>query len=208
MEKFTDTDRGRGAAADGEHRYRQGHSGALPQDHQALRPRRASVRHAALRQRGQGAAGLRAQPGAVPPRADPHRAREFRLRVLARARALGAARFRHPLRHRAGLRRHLLQQLLQERHPADPPAARGLRPADRGREAGRQRAHHRRSRAPGRGPPERRGNPLRHRPVPQAPAAERPRRHRPDAAARAPRSTTYETRQREQSCPGCRPPTA
>ena len=66
------------------------------------------------------------------------------------------------------LRRHLLQQQLQERHPADPPAARDLRCADRRREARRQRAHHRRSRAPGGGAAERRGDPLRHRPVPQA----------------------------------------
>ena len=37
-----------------------------------------------------------------------------------RARAVGAARFRHPLRDLDLVRRHLLQQLLQERHPADP----------------------------------------------------------------------------------------
>ena len=37
----------------------------------------------------------------------------------SRACALGAARFRHTLPHRAVLRRHLLQQLLQERHLAD-----------------------------------------------------------------------------------------
>ena len=116
--------------------------------------------------------------------ADHHRARELRLRLVARARPLGAAGFRHPLHHRAGLRRHLLQQQLQERHPADPPAARGLRPADRRRQAGRQRPRHHRPGAPGRHPPERRGNPLRDRPVPQASAAERPRRHRPDPAAR------------------------
>ena len=44
---------------------------------------------------------------------------------IARACALGAARLRHPLRDRAVLRRHLLQQLLQERHPADRAAAGG-----------------------------------------------------------------------------------
>ena len=37
---------------------------------------------------------------------------------IARARAVGAPGFRHPLRDRHLLRRHLLQQLLQERHPA------------------------------------------------------------------------------------------
>ncbi len=40
---------------------------------------------------------------------DPDRRGEFRLRVEPRARALGVARFRHPLRHRAELCRHLLQ---------------------------------------------------------------------------------------------------
>src|SRR3546814_5587868 len=49
---------------------------------------------------------------------------QFRLRLEPRARPLGALGFRHTLRHRAELRRHLLQQLLQERHPADPAAAR------------------------------------------------------------------------------------
>ena len=50
--------------------------------------------------------------------ADPARAQEFRLRQLARARALGAAAVRLQVRHRAVLRRHLLQQQLQERLPA------------------------------------------------------------------------------------------
>jgi 3-isopropylmalate/(R)-2-methylmalate dehydratase small subunit len=44
--------------------------------------------------------GLRAQPAALPGRADPAHARELRLRQLARARALGAARFRLPRRDR------------------------------------------------------------------------------------------------------------
>ncbi len=104
---------------------------------------------------------------------DHHRAREFRLRLLARARPLGAAGFRHPLHHRAGFRRHLLQQQLQERHPADPPAARGLRPVDRRHQAGRQCPRHHRPCPPGGDPPERRGNRLRDRPVPQTFAAER-----------------------------------
>ena len=132
MEKFTTLTAVAAPMPMAEHRHRQGHPGALPQDHQALGPRRASVRPAALRQRGQGTPGLHAEPGTLPPRADHHRAREFRLRLLARARAVGAAGFRHPLHHRAGFRRHLLQQQLQERHAADPPAARDLRRADRG----------------------------------------------------------------------------
>jgi 3-isopropylmalate/(R)-2-methylmalate dehydratase small subunit len=44
---------------------------------------------------------------------DPGGGRQFRLRLKPRARSLGAAGFRHPLRHRAQLRRHLLWQLLQ-----------------------------------------------------------------------------------------------
>ena len=50
---------------------------------------------------------------------DHRRRRQFRLRLEPRARAVGAARFRHPLRDLDQLRRHFLQQLLQERHPAD-----------------------------------------------------------------------------------------
>ena len=61
---------------------------------------------------------------------------------IARARALGAARFRHPLRDRAVVRRHLLQQLLQERHPAHRAAAGGRRQADGRRRPRRQRDHH------------------------------------------------------------------
>jgi 3-isopropylmalate/(R)-2-methylmalate dehydratase small subunit len=63
-------------------------------------------------------------------RADPGRRRQFRLRLVARARALGAARLRHPLRDLHQLRRHLLQQLLQERHPADPGDEEDARQAD------------------------------------------------------------------------------
>src|ERR1700723_2396711 len=40
--------------------------------------------------------------------------------LVARTCPLGFARLRHPLRNLDGFRRHLLQQLLQERHPADP----------------------------------------------------------------------------------------
>ena len=51
---------------------------------------------------------------------------QFRLRLVARERRVGAAETRHPRVHRAELRRHLLQQLLPER-----PAARSCcrRPA-------------------------------------------------------------------------------
>ncbi len=156
-------DRRGGAVAAGQRRHRQDHPGAVPQDHQAHRARRAPVRHAALRAGGRRAAGLRAEPAGVPPRGNPDRARELRLRLVARARAVGVAGFRHTLRDRAGLRRHLPQQLLQERHPAGPPAARGVRPADGGRQAGRQRPADRRPGAAGRGAAQRRGDPVRDR---------------------------------------------
>ena len=45
--------------------------------------------------------GLRPQQAAIPPGQDPGRRRQFRLRLVARACALGAAGFRHPLRDRA-----------------------------------------------------------------------------------------------------------
>ena len=63
--------------------------------------------------------GLRAERAALPGARDPARAPQFRLRQLARARAVGAARLRLPRGDRAVVRRHLLQQLLQERPAAD-----------------------------------------------------------------------------------------
>ena len=70
---------------------------------------------------------------------DPRRRRQFRLRLVARACALGAAGFRHPGGRLDQLRRHLLQQLLQERHPADRAAAGAGRQADGRCREGRQR---------------------------------------------------------------------
>ena len=49
----------------------------------------------------------------------PAGAQELRLRLLARTRAVGARPIRLSRHHRAELRRHLLQQLLQERPAAD-----------------------------------------------------------------------------------------
>ena len=110
---------------------------------------------------------------------------EFRLRLESRARALGACRVRLPRADRAELRRHLLQQLLQERRAAD--RARrsgrgsvcsrkcwptpGYKLTDRPRRADR---HH----AVGR------GTPLQRRPLPQAVPAQRLGRHRSDVAPR------------------------
>jgi hypothetical protein len=112
-------------------------------------------------------------------RADPRRGRQFRLRLLARARALGAARFRHPLRDRHLLRRHLLQQLLQERHPADRPAAGRRGQADGRRPRGANATvtvdlEARTITGPDGGVIKFEST------LPQALPAERPRRHRPD----------------------------
>ncbi len=63
--------------------------------------------------------GFRAERPALPGRVDPARAPQFRLRQFARARAVGAGGLRLPRVHRAVVRRHLLQQLLQERPAAD-----------------------------------------------------------------------------------------
>ena len=93
---------------------------------------------------------LRAQPAALPGRLDPARAQELRLRLVARARAVGAAAVRLPRPDRAELRRHLLQQLLQERPAADRAArAPGRQAVRRGRRVRRLSADDR-PRAPGR----------------------------------------------------------
>ena len=120
---------------------------------------------------------------ALPQGRDPDRRREFRLRQLARACALGAARLRHPLRDRAQLRRHLLQQLLQERRPADrtragadrAPAARGGRGQEPDLHVDLEQQHDPAA-------DRQRAVRLRGRSVPQALPAERPRRRRPDHA--------------------------
>ena len=54
-----------------------------------------------------------AEPAALPRRANPAHAQKLRMWLFARARPLGIGRLRFPRRHRPQLRRHLLQQLLQ-----------------------------------------------------------------------------------------------
>jgi 3-isopropylmalate/(R)-2-methylmalate dehydratase small subunit len=66
---------------------------------------------------------LRAERPEIRERADPAGPRELRLRLLARARALGDRRFRAARHHCPELCRHLPQQLLQERSSADRPGA-------------------------------------------------------------------------------------
>ena len=102
---------------------------------------------------------------------------QLRLRLLARARPLGAGGLRLRGDHRALLRRHLLLQLHQGRAAAGDPR-RGALPRRRrgGRGADRRRRRDRHLR--------RRRLQVRDRARRQAPAAQRPRRHRHHAGER------------------------
>ena len=120
--------RTRRAARPRERRHRRDHPEAVPEVDQAVGLRPQPVRRMALprsgrarhRQREAAAQSeVRAERGTLPGRIDPARAAQLRLRQLARARAVGARRLRLSRGHRAVVRRHLLQQLLQERPAAD-----------------------------------------------------------------------------------------
>ena len=142
MEKFTDPHGARRAARPRERRHRRDHPEAVPEVDQAHRLRPEPVRRVALPRPGrarhgpgreEAQPGLRPEPAALPGRLDPPRAQELRLRLLARARAVGAAAVRLQGDHRAVVRGHLLQQLLQERAAADRPARLPGRPPVRRR---------------------------------------------------------------------------
>ena len=153
-------------------RHRPDHPQAVPQARRAHRLRRVPV----LRL-GEGAGlGAAEEP-------DPRRRAELRLRLEPRARPVGAGGLRLPGDHRAELRRHLPLQLHEDRAaPGRAARAYALRGDRRGRRGpGRPRR-------PG-GALAGRDGALRDRPGDQAPAAERPRRHRADARAGAMRST-------------------
>ena len=83
---------------------------------------------------------------AVPAGAHPRRQSEFRLRLLARARGLGALRLRIPCRHRPELRRHLPGEQPEERAAAYRPAAGGRLGRDRAARSQPRRNDLRRSR--------------------------------------------------------------
>src|SRR5258708_19721520 len=74
----------------------------------------------AVRGMGEGPA-VRAETAALQGCDDPARAQELRLRLLARACAVGADGVRLSLRHCAFVRRYLLHQLVQERFSAGGP---------------------------------------------------------------------------------------
>ena len=107
----------RGPAA---HRYRHrpDHPCPLPAHHDARRPGQAAVRRLALSCRRHAESGVRAQQAGSAGLQDPGRRPQFRLRLVARARAVGAARFRHPRRDQHRVRRHLPLQLAEERSRA------------------------------------------------------------------------------------------
>ncbi len=158
-----DIDRRRRAARDRQCRHRHDHPQAISEDDQAHRPRRRPVLGDALQRRRLAQSRLRAQQARLRQGQDSRRRRQFRLRLVARARALGAARFRHPLRHLDRLRRHFLQQLLQERHSAGQGVAGRSGEADGRRAARRQRDADRRSAGAGNPRPRRRRRQVRDR---------------------------------------------
>ncbi len=152
----------------------------------------------ALPRRRQREARLRPEPASpTGRRRGPDRRREFRLRLLAASTRPGrcsisasaaSSRRASPTSSTTTASR---TASCRSRLPR-----RRSRPADGGRDAGRQRRAHDRPRAAGSDRARRRGDPLRGRPLPQALPAERPRRHRPDAAEGGTRSTPSRPRQR------------
>ena len=118
-------------------RHRPDHPERLAQAGRAHRLRRGPVLGVARELR------LRAQPGAVRRRADPRRRAQLRHRLVTRARAVGARGLRVPGRHLAALRRHLPQQLPEDRAAAGrrcpPTSSTRIMRADRGRPVARDR---------------------------------------------------------------------
>ncbi len=108
-----------GRAAVHEHRHGPDHPRAVSHDDDEGRPGQPGFRGLALRRQRRAEAGLRAQPAGGRRLRDSRRRAQFRLRLLARARALGVAGFRLPRRRQHRDRRHLPQQFAQERPAAD-----------------------------------------------------------------------------------------
>ena len=98
-----------------ERRHRPDRAGALPAEAALRRLRRLPVPRPALPARRPREPGLRAQPAGVSRCAHRRRRTQFRLRLVARARGLGAPRPWHPRRDRADLRRHLRVERAEER---------------------------------------------------------------------------------------------
>ena len=182
MDKFTSLEGVAAPVAHDQCRHRHDHPQAVPEDHQAHRARQGPVLRDALQRRRHREPGFRAQQAGLSQRQGHRGRRQFRLRLVARARALGAVGFRHPLRDLHLVRRHFLQQLLQERHSADPRVAGGPGEAVRRRRARRQFDADRRSGKTGNPRARRRRGQVRDRRLPQALPAQRARRYRADQA--------------------------
>src|SRR5258708_18867231 len=123
-----------------QYRHGRSHSGAFF-DHDAQgRLGRAAVRRWALSSRRLAESGFRAEPPRSAQRPSAGRRPKFWLRLLARTRALGAARFWDSRRHQYGNRRHLSRQFLEEWAVADHGGRSHLRMAAR---QSRRRGRHR-----------------------------------------------------------------
>src|SRR5258706_1351210 len=110
-----------GHAATARRGYRSDHSEAVSQGRRAHGIRARAVFRLALSARRLARSGLRAQPPGGARRDDPHHGSEFRLRIVARARRLGAHAVRLPRHRRAVVRGYLHRELLSERLAARAP---------------------------------------------------------------------------------------
>ena len=147
-------------------RHRPDHPQAVPQARGAHRLRRVPV----LRLGEAAGLGPARQP-------DPRHRAQLRLRLVARARAVGARGLRLQGDRRAELRRHLLLELHQDRAAAGGARRGGRARRDGARARPASTSRSRRCRFDGRQVR------VRDRSRDRAPAARRPRRHRRDAAA-------------------------
>ena len=120
----------RGARPPGR-RHRSDHPEAVPEADRAHRLRPVPLLRLAPRRGGPAAPRVRAERPGRRRREDPDRRRELRLRLLPRARGLGAPGLRLRGRDRPVLRRHLRHELLQDRPRHDRPPACRAPPADR-----------------------------------------------------------------------------
>ena len=164
-------------------RHRPDHPEAVPEAHRAHRLRRVPLLRLA-----QGS-GVRAEPAGGEGRANPDRRPELRLRLVARARAVGARGLRLRCDRRAVVRRHLPAELAQDR------AAAGALPAEQVKElmtraqAGEEITVDLEARTAG-------GYPVRARRPCARMSARGPRRHRADAARGRRRSPPTKRRTR------------
>src|SRR5215470_2819598 len=105
-----------GAAGSRECGYRPDGAETIPESTDAGRIRAHPVLRLAVPARGEAESRIRAEFRPLQRRVDSADAREFRLRVKPGARTLGREGLRLPGDPGTELRRHFLQQLLQERH--------------------------------------------------------------------------------------------